>query len=640
MTSTSYPPNALVFRFDDQQDGSCRVVAVYSEKCLLGFPTESFRQSNRCALVRGKQGVALRSLGEEIAVNGTPSTVHWIQSGDKIEFTGSISAIVEQLGSWQQELEHLESPEPLVPSLSTDATSKIEETICQPPSGEETPDSLQVDDAHQMMVEVAEVIQATQCEKEEAEPLSPVSPATDLQAEIRDEIASVFASLNVSSENTSQVQDTTHEEVEESIVGYEPACEVEEPAEVVQVQQVDELPLQAPEQEPPFNLTPTPNPMVLDTTDSTTLGSQEESSPQVSTDVNDFRPSSLDTLDQLKEPSTAGTSVSAPADLASEPVGESIDSLTHSQLTDGSSLASSSLPTSSESLDVPTLDSASLLKELLATPADSKPEFDEPAQSVSPSSDSLEPAQEEAQDTPEDDASVENESVTDLLERMKREGQWNGIPDEDEPATSISEQPTPEPSVAPTPSPSSESENDVDSYMSDLLSRMRGGAKAPEAVAPIAPTKASKPKDASNETTEFEPPTNPLKPEEFVPKQKAKPIQSLNAMRELANTTARTAVKRCEKDRRKALGHIQIAIGVISFVMSLYYLFWESAGSGDISFFVGMICLIIAGFLAFRFYQTMVHNEQIEAAELSKKLAKEKQQQNSDAQPETAQPQA
>ena len=80
-------------------------------------------------------------------------------------------------------------------------------------------------------------------------------------------------------------------------------------------------------------------------------------------------------------------------------------------------------------------------------------------------------------------------------------------------------------------------------------------------------------------------------------------------MRELANSTSRNAVHASEKVRLKELGFTQIGISVCSFLMSIYYFFWNSKGLMDTGFLVGFICLGIAGFLGYRFYSTMKYNE-------------------------------
>jgi len=90
-----------------------------------------------------------------------------------------------------------------------------------------------------------------------------------------------------------------------------------------------------------------------------------------------------------------------------------------------------------------------------------------------------------------------------------------------------------------------------------------------------------------------------------VPTQKAERIQSLGKMRELANSTARTAVASSEEQRRQALAYMQLAIGVAALIMSGYYFGFLMKSIGDTSCIVGVICLGLAGFLGYRFYTTI-----------------------------------
>lgn len=207
----------------------------------------------------------------------------------------------------------------------------------------------------------------------------------------------------------------------------------------------------------------------------------------------------------------------------------------------------------------------------------------------------------------------ENESVADLLARMKAEGQWSGVPDENdeskdhgvvEPVESVAVP------VAPAfeqPPSEDQSEPDVEDYMSQLLNRMRGGA--PEAKPK--PVQQPKPEKVEPEELAITPPVNPLRPEEFVPKRKATKIESFDAMRELANSSARSAVMQSEEGRRKALGYLQVGIAVASFLMTIYYMTVASKALFDVSFCIGLVCLGISGFLGHRYYLTIKHNEEL-----------------------------
>ena len=218
----------------------------------------------------------------------------------------------------------------------------------------------------------------------------------------------------------------------------------------------------------------------------------------------------------------------------------------------------------------------------------------------------VEPA---ATDSPQPEPEVpSNESVADLLARMKLDaaGEEDSEPQPNEP---------PAPPIQPEPvslaSPVGEEKpDDVEDYMNQLLTRMRGGQPAapkPEPKKPTAPTA-----EVSEENEEsFVPPSDPLTQAEFIPKQKATKLKSLDAMRELANSSARKAVQHSEGERLKALGYTQLGIAIASFLMALYYFFIDSQGMFDMGFCIALICLATSGYLGTRFYNTMKHNERV-----------------------------
>lgn len=214
--------------------------------------------------------------------------------------------------------------------------------------------------------------------------------------------------------------------------------------------------------------------------------------------------------------------------------------------------------------------------------------------------DSIEtPAETQPETSADSPTETQNESVADLLARMKEEGQWEGVPDEGDdptPVEPIAEAYSEEPAAA-----AEGEEADVEDYMSQLLSRMRGGEPAKPVPAEI-PTK----KEPQPEKKQPEAPTELLKPEEFVPKQKAKKLESLSAMRELANSTARKAVASSEKNVRQETAYVQLAIAVASLIMSGYYLGVESKALLDTGFFVGLFCIGVSSYLGFRFFKNMV----------------------------------
>ena len=204
-----------------------------------------------------------------------------------------------------------------------------------------------------------------------------------------------------------------------------------------------------------------------------------------------------------------------------------------------------------------------------------------------------------------------NESVTDLLARMKAEGQWNGVPDDDDdmppvgPVSKLEDQA--KPAMACT---AAKDEADVEDYMSQLLSRMRGD-EAPQSKLAAKKT-VSAPEVTNSKSTSVS--EELLTAEEFVPTQKPKKIESLSAMRELANSTARTNVNSSEESQRRALAYVQLGISVASLIMSGYYFGVLCKSVGDTGFLVGAMCLFVTGFLGFRFYSSMQSLEKLKTA--------------------------
>ncbi|MFT5302080.1 MAG: hypothetical protein ACI814_002894 [Mariniblastus sp.] len=234
----------------------------------------------------------------------------------------------------------------------------------------------------------------------------------------------------------------------------------------------------------------------------------------------------------------------------------------------------------------------------------------------------VETVADEAEPTEEPTGKDSNSSsVTELLERMKSEGQWNGIPEGDD-ANEPVEEPSPyvEPEVVAPVESNDDSVDDVQDYMSQLLSRMRGDEKqTTKALKPVVETPIQE-TSASITAVAAEPRKIEalLKADEFKPKSKAKPMASLGAMRELANSVARSSVRKCEDRTRKELGHVQLGISVSSFALAVYYFMAEFRLPFDTGFCVGGICLTISGFLGCRFYLNMKHNEQLVDTKKSK----------------------
>ena len=209
------------------------------------------------------------------------------------------------------------------------------------------------------------------------------------------------------------------------------------------------------------------------------------------------------------------------------------------------------------------------------------------------------PATEAVESLPEPVAPTQKaESVADVLARMQNAGSlssFNLDATEEEPTAATSE---PEPSLGVTKtevdavtdesiesvSGSGDDENAVEDYMSQLLNRMRGGdeepAKESSAIAQPKPQKIETKEANASSTGAFtpEPELEKLTKEEFVPKQKAVRMQSLDSLREIANNSSRLAIQDHLANQRKVatqtklqLTIISLIFGVICFAMSCLF---------------------------------------------------------------------
>ena len=199
---------------------------------------------------------------------------------------------------------------------------------------------------------------------------------------------------------------------------------------------------------------------------------------------------------------------------------------------------------------------------------------------------------------PETAAPEKVESVADVLARMQNSGSLQdfnaGEAEAESSATEVAPHAPSTPSPASPPVASAESslasdeagdsaedDGSVEDYMSQLLNRMRGDSeptsgevaeqKQDNAVEKIA---AEQQLEASAGTSEPEK-VKTLTPEEFVPKQKAFRMQSLDSLREIANSNAREAFRDSLARERKVstqtkltLSMVSLAFAVLFFLMS------------------------------------------------------------------------
>ena len=206
------------------------------------------------------------------------------------------------------------------------------------------------------------------------------------------------------------------------------------------------------------------------------------------------------------------------------------------------------------------------------------------------------------------------ESVADVLARMQSGGSLDDFNMGDTPA-----EPEPQPEPLPVPpveafvsQPSiandidavgDEEDGSVEDYMSQLLNRMRGEEepttgqvvmeKQDEAVEKIVAEKAVVEPVAVEPKT---PSTDTLKPEEFIPKQKPVRMQSLDSLREIANTSAREAFRDSIAKERTVSTQTKLKIALISLAFAVAFFAMSYLMQERVNVW-GVVCGV--GFLVF-----------------------------------------
>ncbi len=186
------------------------------------------------------------------------------------------------------------------------------------------------------------------------------------------------------------------------------------------------------------------------------------------------------------------------------------------------------------------------------------------------------------------------ESVADVLARMQNAGSLQDFNAGEAEAESASEEITQ--TAAPTPPPASpsvattatstvsaqanggaEDDGSVEDYMSQLLNRMRGETEPTSGeVAEQKQDKAAEKIAAVQESASFVSETvvekvQTLTPEEFVPKQKAVRMQSLDSLREIANSNAREAFRDSLARERKVTTKTKLTLSLLSWGFALLF---------------------------------------------------------------------
>lgn len=219
-------------------------------------------------------------------------------------------------------------------------------------------------------------------------------------------------------------------------------------------------------------------------------------------------------------------------------------------------------------------------------------------------------AETSAQPAPEPEPEP-SESVADVLARMKSAGSFADFESEENDsaiqAVAPNDAPEPTPS-APTAAQSREQspvagdeDESVENYMSQLLNRMRSGKEPDSANEATAKEKvAAKVKPATPAVKKIQP--QPVKaadtmtPEEFKPKQKAVRMQSLDSLREIANTSAREAFRDSVARERKLTTQTKLYIAMISLAFAVLFFLLSYMMQDKVNFW-GVVCGI--GFLIF-----------------------------------------
>ncbi len=660
-TQSTFPMNDLVLRLTGgQRDGE--LIPVSTPKCYLGMDESNENgEQPQCAIFRGPKGAAVKSYADDVLVNGIASTVHWLKEGDRIDFPNSISIEVTQLGWVELECEeHLDSEfstenksleNPIHDCEQNDkiASVVLESAALEPAENENLVDSseapanddqrlnlieaqineihLQKENTEQKLNQLDEKLSALTEQMNQLVLMASGSSSvaaksefnnfvgfkdetvdqqvhkedlggnseSELPSEFQPEQDSVVTEPTAEGQLVSQSDYYSYtEDDDEKILTYDASEDVAEAPKASHVESNEEqteIESRQSELEKVFGSALSEE-VVTDTPVQGFAQAQEEVILRPASESAQQDPTEDDTTTQT----------------ANEQLSESFNTPTHGLDDDAASFAD--YTTDSPHTEI---EPGSLACQLLSEVAKEELEavHSEAALAENETNEDSEEIAEKATET-----EPESGGVADLLARMKAEGKWDGVPDGDEDVDSNEPVPAPFVEAPVEPVATGEPEDDVQDYMSQLLSRMRGDAPAPKAApAAVKPAQKSDKVEVSIESEKevFVPPVNPLKAEEFKPKSKAQKIDSLGKMRELANSTARSNVKKSEARNRKELGYVQIGIAVCSFFMAVYYFLVQSVAIFDTGFIVGFVCLGTSGYLGYRFYSAMRNNELIEA---------------------------
>ena len=554
MTNQSQQP--LTLKLSNGQE-----VSVPTGKSVLQFTENG--QSRSCAIVRGPNGVAIYNAEGDIQINGAPSSAHWLQPGDELRFGDSMTASVHQLGAASAALDSLlnENTQPEAPT-----TAPVQEAIQTPVTNEQnsfTPATAAMDLAVPQAVTPTTPVDNTQ-------DITPATAATT--------IATESVAPEVSSPDAPSAMDLAI-----------PAATGAAALAASAMSIAGDF-----EGEPT-----TPDSPSVPATESgvnsitSALESAAASTPSVANEAPVTEATST-------QPEISGFAADLLARIQAdnnenETVGTTASETTHSPLAaDGPSFSSPAPDAASDGSS----SIGNLLPELAQTSAPA------PVAETEPTAEAEVPHHVETTTADSTERQTQSSSVSDLLERMKAEGKWDdGVEATNEADTTSPEQTSPEqPATEQAAAPAfAEADDDVQNYMSQLLSRMRDPNAAPQETAATAVTPTPEHQQPVQETVEQPKAVGLLKPEEFVPKNKAKRLDSLQEMRALANTQARTAIDRSQAKRVEAVNDVfTLAIAIASCITAACVFFFNVFG--DMSFVVGMITMIAGAFFCCKTY--------------------------------------
>ena len=576
MTNQSQQP--LTLKLSNGQE-----VSVPTGKSVLQFTENG--QSRSCAIVRGPNGVAIYNAEGDIQINGAPSSAHWLQPGDELRFGDSMTASVHQLGAASAALDSLlnENTQPEAPT-----TAPVQEAIQTPVTNEQnsfTPATAAMDLAVPQAVTPTTPVDNTQ-------DITPATAATT--------IATESVAPEVSSPDAPSAMDLAI-----------PAATGAAALAASAMSIAGDF-----EGEPT-----TPDSPSVPATESgvnsitSALESAAASTPSVANEAPVTEATST-------QPEISGFAADLLARIQAdnnenETVGTTASETTHSPLAaDGPSFSSPAPDAASDGSS----SIGNLLPELAQTSAPA------PVAETEPTAEAEVPHHVETTTADSTERQTQSSSVSDLLERMKAEGKWDdGVEATNEADTTSPEQTSPEqPATEQAAAPAfAEADDDVQNYMSQLLSRMRDPNAAPQETAATAVTPTPEHQQPVQETVEQPKAVGLLKPEEFVPKNKAKRLDSLQEMRALANTQARTAIDRSQAKRVEAVNDVfTLAIAIASCITAACVFFFNVFG--DMSFVVGMITMIAGAFFCCKtYFSDLVETKKDEKKQIAAQEAQE-----------------